>query len=94
MKLCIYLSTAVHLQSGSFSSDGITQIKRNNRTFVQCTSNHLTSFAVLVDASGVSLSVVCWTVFERILTVGLLYGGMYTYMYIMHICDSKLVVLS
>ena len=42
-------------QSGSFSTDGIDQIRRNN-TFVQCTSDHLTSFAVLVDVSGRSVS--------------------------------------
>ena len=40
-------------QSGRFSTDGIS-VTAANSTFVQCTSNHLTSFAVLVDVSGVS----------------------------------------
>ena len=35
----------------NFSEDGIQEIGRND-TFLQCTSAHLTSFAVLVDASG------------------------------------------
>ena len=38
--------------SGSFSTDGITQSSTTNNTFVQCTSTHLTSYAVLVDTSG------------------------------------------
>ncbi|XP_065903444.1 adhesion G protein-coupled receptor L3-like [Dysidea avara] len=38
-------------QSGSFSTEGITQLSTTNSTFVQCNSNHLTSFAVLVDTS-------------------------------------------
>jgi len=42
-------------QSGSFSTDGITQLSTSNSTFVQCRSEHLTSFAVLVDATGVSV---------------------------------------
>ena len=42
-------------QSGSFSTDGITQLGTTNSTFVQCRSEHLTSFAVLVDATGVSV---------------------------------------
>jgi len=33
----------------------LLQLKSNN-TFVQCTSNHLAWFAVIVDVSGVSLS--------------------------------------
>ena len=47
---CIHSMTN---QSGRFSIDGIT-VTITNSTFVQCTSNHLTSFAVLVDVSGVS----------------------------------------
>ena len=43
--------------SGSFSTDGITQSNTTNSTFVQCTSTHLTSFAVLVDMSGDNESV-------------------------------------
>ena len=45
-------------ESGEFLTDGITQSSTTNSTFVQCTSTHLTSFAVLVDKSGerVSLS--------------------------------------
>ena len=39
--------------SGYFSTDGVTLIT-NNSTVYQCSSNHLTSFAVLVDVSGVS----------------------------------------
>ena len=41
---------------GRFSTDGITQSSTTNNTFVQCTSTHLTSFAVLVDASGEGVS--------------------------------------
>ncbi|XP_065901690.1 adhesion G protein-coupled receptor E2-like [Dysidea avara] len=37
--------------SGYFSTDGVTLITSNS-TFYQCSSNHLTSFAVLVDVSG------------------------------------------
>ena len=44
-------------ESGSFSTDGITQSITTNNTFVQCTSTHLTSFAVLVDTSGGTASV-------------------------------------
>ena len=39
-------------ESGSFSTDGISQSGTINDTIVQCTSTHLTSFAVLVDTSG------------------------------------------
>ena len=37
--------------SGNFSDDGIEQVGRNG-SYIQCTSAHLTSFAVLVDVSG------------------------------------------
>ena len=43
-------------ESGRFLTDGITQSSTTNSTFVQCTSTHLTSFAVLVDTSGESVS--------------------------------------
>ena len=43
-------------ESGRFLTDGITQTSETNSTFVQCTSTHLTSFAVLVDASGGTVS--------------------------------------
>ena len=43
-------------QSGSFSTEGITQLSTTNSTFVQCNSNHLTSFAVLVDTSKNNVS--------------------------------------
>ena len=43
-------------ESGSFSTDGIEQRSLSNDTFVQCTTTHLTSFAVLVDTSGESVS--------------------------------------
>ena len=49
------LLCSVANQSGSFSTDGITQLNTTNSTFVQCRSNHLTSFAVLVNTMGVSL---------------------------------------
>ncbi|XP_065917797.1 latrophilin-like protein LAT-2 isoform X3 [Dysidea avara] len=39
-------------QSGRFSTDGIIQSDTTNNTFVQCSTTHLTSFAVLVDVSG------------------------------------------
>ena len=42
-------------QGGRFSEEGIQQIG-NNGSFVQCTSSHLTSFSVLVDATGESVS--------------------------------------
>lgn len=35
----------------NFSENGIVQLGSNS-THIQCTSTHLTSFAVLVDASG------------------------------------------
>ncbi|XP_065911114.1 adhesion G protein-coupled receptor L3-like [Dysidea avara] len=37
--------------SSQFSEEGVQQIG-SNKSFVQCTSSHLTSFAVLVDATG------------------------------------------
>ena len=43
-------------ESGRFLTDGITQTSATNSTFVQCTSTHLTSFAVLVDVSGETVS--------------------------------------
>ena len=43
-------------QSGMFSTDGIIQSDTTNNTFVQCSTTHLTSFAVLVDVSGVSVT--------------------------------------
>ncbi|XP_065898979.1 adhesion G protein-coupled receptor L3-like [Dysidea avara] len=39
-------------QRGRFSADGIIQSDTTNSTFVQCSTTHLTSFAVLVDVSG------------------------------------------
>ena len=36
-------------QSGMFSTDGIIQSDTTNNTFIQCSTTHLTSFAVLVD---------------------------------------------
>jgi len=51
--MCMIYSTSE--RSGSFSTDGITQLSTTNSTFVQCRSEHLTSFAVLVDATGVSV---------------------------------------
>ena len=66
MYVCMYVIIHTHAifnlfsnsnESGSFSTDGITQVNTTNNTFVQCTSTHLTSFAVLVDASGGSESV-------------------------------------
>ena len=49
-------------QSGSFSTDGIStdgiiQSDTTNNTFVQCSTTHLTSFAVLVDVSEGSATV-------------------------------------
>ncbi|XP_065902434.1 adhesion G protein-coupled receptor L4-like [Dysidea avara] len=46
-------------QSGRFSVDGIAVITRNS-TYVQCASNHLTSFAVLVDVSGQHFDAYIW----------------------------------
>lgn len=43
-------------ENGEFLTDGITQSSTTNNTFVQCTSTHLTSFAVLVDKSGENVS--------------------------------------
>ena len=43
-------------ESGTFSTDGIMQSDTTNSTFVQCSTTHLTSFAVLVDVSGKSVS--------------------------------------
>ena len=49
-----YILSSNSNESGSFSTDGLTQSGTTNSTFVQCTSTHLTSFAVLVDTSGTS----------------------------------------
>ena len=38
--------------SGELSTDGITLTENSNDTFVECYTNHLTSFAVLVDTKG------------------------------------------
>ena len=46
-----YARYGLYDHRGNFSDDGITQIGINGSYF-QCTSAHLTSFAVLVDASG------------------------------------------
>ncbi|XP_065903385.1 adhesion G protein-coupled receptor L3-like isoform X4 [Dysidea avara] len=46
-------------QSGMFSTDGIIQSDTTNNSFVQCSTTHLTSFAVLVDVSGVSVMTSC-----------------------------------
>ena len=43
---------------GRFSSDGITLSRSVNNSFVECSTNHLTSFAVLVDVSGESVSII------------------------------------
>ena len=53
--ICINLSSNSN-KSGSFSTDGISQSGTINNTIVQCTSTHLTSFAVLIDISGPSVS--------------------------------------
>ncbi|XP_065903386.1 adhesion G protein-coupled receptor L3-like isoform X5 [Dysidea avara] len=45
-------------QSGMFSTDGIIQSDTTNNSFVQCSTTHLTSFAVLVDVSGTSCLIV------------------------------------
>ena len=42
-----------------FSTDGIIQSNTTNNTFVQCTTTHLTSFAVLVDTTGVRAAESC-----------------------------------
>ena len=44
-------------ENGEFLTDGITQSNITNNTFVQCTSTHLTSFAILVDTSQTGESV-------------------------------------
>ncbi|XP_065903374.1 adhesion G protein-coupled receptor L3-like isoform X2 [Dysidea avara] len=44
--------TRDNVTSGRFSSDGITSSNFTNKTFVECSTTHLTSFAVLVDVSG------------------------------------------
>ena len=51
---CFYSTSG---QSGMFSTDGIIQSDTTNNSFVQCSTTHLTSFAVLVDVSGVSVMV-------------------------------------
>ena len=47
----LYARYGLYDYRGNFSDDGIKQIGINGSYF-QCTSAHLTSFAVLVDASG------------------------------------------
>lgn len=46
--------------SGGFSSEGITSL--TNGSFVNCSSDHLTSFAVLVNVGDVSpIAIMCNT---------------------------------
>ena len=54
--VCLLLSD--NNKPGRFSTDGISQSSTTNSTFVQCTSTHLTSFAVLVDTSGGGVSLI------------------------------------
>jgi len=42
------------IYSGEFSTDGIRKSENSNETLIECYTNHLTSFAVLVDTTGVS----------------------------------------
>ena len=52
----MYIQYSNNNQSGNFSTDGIIQSEATNNTFVQCATTHLTSFAVLVDLSGSTVS--------------------------------------
>ena len=45
--------------SGGWSTDGVT-VKLINRSTVQCTTSHLTSFAVLVGPAGSEPTSVRW----------------------------------
>jgi len=52
--LCILFTYQLHcFYSGAFSKDGIKAT--TNGSFVNCSSNHLTSFAVLVNVGDVSM---------------------------------------
>jgi len=42
-------------ERGHFSQDGVTTTNRSG-SIIRCSSNHLTSFAILVDVSGQSVS--------------------------------------
>ena len=54
--LCIFRITD---ESGHFSQDGVTTSRSGS--IVRCSSNHLTSFAILVDKSGQAVSTI-WIV--------------------------------
>ena len=48
-----------NFNSGGWSTKGVTTKGYNrNRSVVHCTSSHLTSFAILVGASGTDVSMV------------------------------------
>ena len=47
------MSTAYSNQTGGWSEEGvILDLENTNSTTITCVTNHLTSFAVLVDSSG------------------------------------------
>ena len=60
--LSLPLSSPYSIGNGSWVIAGVTTIdviNSGNQTAIQCTSNHLTSFAVLVDvAGGLAVSIV------------------------------------
>ena len=47
----VVMSWLCHSGDGGWSIAGVTTVRIND-SFVNCTSTHLTSFAVLVDVSG------------------------------------------
>jgi len=56
--VCMYaLSLYRNNQTGGFSEEGIMITDRSNETFIECVSNHLTSFAILVSTQTVSVYV-------------------------------------
>jgi len=61
MQLHIYMCVCTYVfclyrnnQTGGFSEEGIMITNRSNDTFIECISNHLTSFAILVSTQSVS----------------------------------------
>jgi len=51
-----YILLHHHSGSGGWDNTNVTT-DRNNNTYIECSSTHLTSFAVLVDVSGQSTRV-------------------------------------
>ena len=54
------LLACIRIGSGGWSTEGVTTVEvtqDGNDTVVQCSSTHLTSFAVLVNVAGAPVSI-------------------------------------